>query len=372
MFWFIIAQLFSTLLQWTRLAKTSDQEKDLEILLLRRQLAILQRKIDTPIRISWTEKLTLATLAARYKLVTGRSIRQLEAVIRIFQPQTIFKWHRALVRRKWTYRQKNRGGRPRIEKHLEQLIVRLARENSDWGHGKIQGECRKLGHEVSTQTIANILRRHGIPPAPERSRSPSWRHLLSHYKDQILACDFFTIETLLLRTFYLLFFIELGSRRVHFAGCTRHPNTTWVTQQARQVVWELQAREPPIRFLIRDNDQKFTQSFDSVFQSEGIRVITTPFQAPNANAHAERWVRTVREECLDKILIANQPHLHRTMLEFTQYYNQARPHQGINQQIPIPVPLSSEAKGRVCCRDVVGGIIQDYYRQPAQAGIAPG
>ena len=287
MLWFTVMQLFSTLLQWTRLAKTSEQEKDLEILLLRRQLAILQRKVDTPIRVSRAEKLTLVALAARYKSVTGHSVRQLQAVIRIFQPETVFKWHRALVRRKWTYPWKNRGGRPRTEKELEQLIVRLVRENNDWGHGKIQGECRKLGHEVSTQTIANILRRHGIPPAPDRSSSPNWRQLMSHYQNQILACDFFTIETLFLKTFYVLFFIELGSRRVHFAGCTRHPNATWVTQQARQVVWQLQEREPLIRFLIRDNDKKFTESFDSVFQSESVRVITTPYQAPNANAFAE-------------------------------------------------------------------------------------
>ena len=158
---------------------------------------------------------------------------------------------------------------------------------------------------------------------------------MSHYKDQILACDFFTIETLFLKTFYVLFFIELGSRRVHFAGCTRHPNATWVTQQARQVIWELQEREPIIRFLIRDNDQKFTQSSDSVFQSEGIRVITTPFQAPNANAHAERWVRSVREECLDKILIINQPHLHRTMREYIQYYNHKRLHSAIFYVTPF-------------------------------------
>ncbi len=145
MVWFIVMQIFSTLLQWVRLAKSSEQEKDLEILLLRRRLAILQRKVDKPIRVSRAEKLTLVAVAARYKSVTGRSVRQLQAVIRIFQPETVFKWHRALVRRKWTYRKKNRGGRPRTEKELEQLIVRLARENNDWGHGKIEGECRKLG-----------------------------------------------------------------------------------------------------------------------------------------------------------------------------------------------------------------------------------
>ncbi len=146
------------------------------MLLLQRQLAILDRKVDKLLRVSRTEKLTWVALAAKYGSVTSHSVRQLQAVIRIFQPETVFKWVRAQFRRKWTYRKNNRGGRLRTEKELEPLIVRLAGENSDWGHGKIEGECHKLGFQVSDQTVANILRRQGIPPAPERSSSPSWRH----------------------------------------------------------------------------------------------------------------------------------------------------------------------------------------------------
>ena len=156
---------------------------------------------------------------------------------------------------------------------------------------------------------------------------------MTHYKDQVLACDFFTVETLFLQTVYVLFFIEVGSRRVHFAGCTAHPNAVWVEQQARQMVWKLEERDPAIHFLIHDNDSSFTQAFDTVFRSEGIRVIHTPYHAPNANAHAERWVRTARDECLDNLLIINQAHLRRVMREFVIYYNTARPHQGIDQQI---------------------------------------
>jgi transposase InsO family protein len=290
-------------------------------------------------------------------------MKELSKVIRIVKPATVFGWHQALARWKWTYKTQSGGGRPRTNQEVEKLVVRLAREN-DWGNKRIQGELLKLGHALSDETVANILRRHGIPPLPEREPSLSWRHLMSHYQDQLLACDFFTVETLFLQTLYVFVFIEIGSRRVHFAGCTPHPNGQWVTQQARQVVWELEGREPTIRFLIRDNDKKFSQSFDTVFRAEGIDVIRTPYRAPNANAFAERWIRSVREECLDKLLIIHPSHLRRVMREYVAHYNSARPHQGIAQQIPIP-QRATMPDGPVYSRNVLGGIIHEYYRQAA-------
>ncbi len=187
---------------------------------------------------------------------------------------------------------------------------------------------------------------------------------MQHYKAQILACDFFTVDTLFLQTVYVLLFIELGTRRVHFAGCTAHPDAAWVTQQARQMVWALEDRAPAIHFLIHDNDTKFSATFDAIFQSEGITVIHTPFRAPNANAYAERWVRTVREECLRKLLIINQAHLRSVLREYVAYFNGSRPHQGIAQQTPIPMTIVSR-DGPVCCREVLGGIVHDYYRDAA-------
>jgi transposase InsO family protein len=357
-------QLFSTLLEWVSIGRRSEREKELEILILRKQLMIMEHQLEKPLRLSHVERLTLAVISAKLKTVSGRSLKQLRDVIRLAQPETVFKWHRELVRRKWTYRRKHAGGRPRTPRSLEGLIVRLARENGDWGYGKIRGELTKLGHTVSRETIATILERHGILPAPERGRAPSWRHLMTHYKDQVLACDFFTIETLFLQTIYVLFFIEVGSRRVHFAGCTSHPNAAWVEQQARQMVWALEGRDPAIHFLIHDNDSSFTQAFDTVFRSADIHVIHTPYHAPNANSFAERWVRTARDECLDKLFIINQPHLRRVMREFIVYYNTARPHQGIDQRIPVssPAPIGS---GPVRCRHVLGGILHDYYREVA-------
>jgi putative transposase len=221
MVWFVVMQVFSTLLEWLSLGRKADQAKDLEILLLRRQLAILERKLDKPLRVSRAEKLPLVVLTSRMKSTTNRTTQQLRDIIRIFQPETDFKWHRELVKCKWPYCRKNRGGRPRTDRELERLVLRLARENSDWDNGRIEGECRKLGYDINDETVGNFLKRAGIPPVPERGSSSRWRHLMTHYKDQILACDFFTIESLFLRTIYVLFFIEIGSRRVHFAGCTR-------------------------------------------------------------------------------------------------------------------------------------------------------
>jgi len=211
--------------------------------------------------------------------------------------------------------------------------------------------------------VRNILKRQWVTPASERS-SGSWRSFLGHYKDQILACDFFTVETIWLKTIYVLFFIELGTRRLHLAGCTTHPDTTWVTQQARQLVWNLKDDGQDITFLIRDNDKKFTSSFDIVFSSEEIEIVHTPYQAPRANAFAERWVRSVREECLDQILILNANHLHRVLKKYGEYYNYARPHQGIGQHFPVSRPVRS-TKGQVRRLDVLGGVIHDYYRQPS-------
>ena len=295
---------------------------------------------------------------------------------RIFEPGTVLRWQsfprtigdRELVRKKWTYPNKNKGGRPSISKeteglpegHRDGVILRLARENSRLGYGKIVGELLKLGFQVSLTTVRNVLDRYGIQPASVRNGSIGWRHLMTHYKEQILACDFFTVETVFLQTIYVLFFIELGSRRVHFAGITSNPDQVWVTQQARQLVWELSDREKPLRFLIHDNDSSFCSAFDAVFESEGFHVIPTPVQAPNANAFSERWVRTVREECLDLILIMNAAHLRRVVIEFVVYYNTARPHQGIDQQTPIP--QARPASGTIQCRNVLGGIIHDYYR----------
>ena len=255
--WYILKHIFSTIFTFITIGRLSHLEKDLEILVLRQQLSILQRKLNHPIRPNRIEKLTLAVLTTKIKRISHQSTNQLRDVIRIVQPETILRWHRELVRQKWTYPNKNKGGRPATSKELENLILRLARENPRWGYGKIRGELVKLSFNVSRPTVRNILIRHGIQPAAVRNGSIGWRHLMTHYKEQILAGDFFTVETILLQTIYVLFFIELGSRRVHFAGITTNPNQIWITQLARQLVWDLSNRDNPLRFLIHDNDGSF-------------------------------------------------------------------------------------------------------------------
>lgn len=361
--WFIFKHIFSTIFTFIAIGRQSDLEKDLEILILRQQLSILHRKLNHSLRPNRMEKMTLAVLTNKIRRISHRSVNQYQNIIRIFHPETIFRWHRELVRKKWTYANKNKGGRSSISQALKSLVLQLAGENSRWGYGKIQGELHKLGFAISQSSIRNILNRHGIQPAPVRHGSIGWKHLMAHYKDQILACDFFTIETIWLKIIYVLFFIELGSRRVYLAGVTSNPNQIWITQQARQLVWKLDDNERNLKFLIHDNDTSFSKAFDAVFKSEGFHIVKTPFQAPNANAYAERWVRTVREECLDHILIMNDVHLSRVLMEYIEYYNTARPHQGIEQNTPIPFAHSMHT-GTIERRKILGGIINDYYRSP--------
>jgi len=278
--------------------------------------------------------------------------QRLKDSLLLFKPATVLKWHRELVKRKWTFHHRATVGRPRLDAELEALIVRLANENPGLGYEKLQGELGKLGYDVGISTVRDVLKRHHILPAPERDRAHSnWRTFLNHYKTQMLACDFFTIETVFLKTVYVLFFIEASTRRVYLAGGTSQPDSAWVTQQARQLLWQLSDTESPKHFLIHDRDTKFTAAFETVFVSEGIETVLTPYQAPNANAFAERWVRSVREECLDRLLIVNQTHLRRVLREYIDYYNTARPHQGLQQQAPLPFPRGP-AMGPIACRAV--------------------
>jgi len=212
--------------------------------------------------------------------------------------------------------------------------------------------------------VRATLRRHRVPPAPQRRRATTWRAFINRHKEQLLACDFFTVETLALKTLHVLFFLEMGTRRVHLAGCTAHPAAAWVTQQARQLAWTLQEAGAPPRFLLHDRDAKFPPTFDTVFVAEGVEVVRTPYRAPTANAYAERWVRSAREECLDHLLIVNEAHLRHVLAAYVVHYNQARPHQGIGQQAPIPFDERSR-QGPVRRRDVLGGLIHEYDREAA-------
>ncbi len=355
--------VFSCLIDLLTVPSKPSLDKDLEILVLRHQLRLLNRQLNHRPVCSRAEKVLLAVLLAKWKPLLKRQRHRLEGSLVLFQPETVMKWHRELVRRKWTFHAARKRGRPSTSPELEALVLRLAQENKRWGVDRIQGELYKLGFQIGATTIRAILRRHGVSPVPQRANGGSWRKLLKHYREQIIACDFFTVETALLHTVYVLFFIHLGTRRVYVAGCTAHPTSVWVSQQARQLLWSLSDSEIQPRFLIHDRDTKFSRAFDAVFRSEGVDILLTPFHAPNANAFAERWVRTVRQECLDQIIILNEAHLRHVLNEYVLHYNTARPHQGIRPQAPIP--FSSPQHGSIHCRDGLGGILHDYYREAA-------
>ena len=345
---------FTLVLDLLRAATRRQQDLAVEVVVLRQQVRMYQRKARRPPRLSRWDKVLLAAIVTRY--------RALASAVVIVQPETVLRWHREIVRRKWTFGNTPKRGRPATPAATVDLIVRLARENPAWGYGKLQGELLKVGHRASRATIKRVLRRQGLPPAPRRGRT-TWGAFLARHREQLLACDCFTVDTLFLQRLYVLFFIELGSRRLHLAGCTAHPTAAGVTQQARQFSWQMQDGEGrPMRFLIRDRDGKFPASFDTVFTAEGLTVVKTPPRAPNANAVAERVVRSLREECLDHLLIVNQAHLRSVLTHYAAYYNHRRPHQGRDQGPPVPLtaaPTVPAAPAQIQCQPVLGGLIND-------------
>ena len=277
-------------------------------------------------------------------------------------PQTLLRWHRELVRRKWTFRRTRKPGRPSIGQELREAVMRLARENPRWGYVRIQGELRRLGIRVGATTIRRILRAHGLGPAPRRT-GPTWSQFLKAQALGILACDFLTVETLWLKRIYVLFFIELRTRRVHVAGVTAHPDSAWVAQQARNLASGLEDRATPIRFPVRDRDAKYSSAFDEVFRTEGVTVIRTPIRAPKANAFAERWVRTLRTECLDWIVVRGRRHLERVLRAYAEHYNAGRPHRGLDLAAPEDGEAVSICSGphlHLPRTDKLGGLIHEY------------
>jgi transposase InsO family protein len=276
-------------------------------------------------------------------------------------PQTLLRWHRELVRLKWTYSQRG-PGRPPLDPETTDLIVRLGRENPRWGCVRIQGELRRLGIQVGASTIRRIMRRADFEPAPRRM-GPTWSDFLRAQSRGVLACDLFTSETVFLRTLYVLFFIELSTRRVHVVGTTSRPDSAWVTQQARNLAIADCLEDKHI--LVRDRDAKFSGPFDEVFRTEGFAVVKTPVRAPKANAVAERWVGTVRRECLDHILIFGRCHLQRVLNAYAEHYNRARPHRGLDLHPPDPRLHAEGMPGTRVRRDVLGGLIHEYHRSAA-------
>ena len=324
--------------------------KDAEILVLRHQLAVLRRQVGRP-RFSWADRAAVSLFARLVPRERWQSF--------LVKPETILGWHRRLVRRHWTYPHR-RPGRPPLPSETDELICRLARENPRWGYLRIVGELRKLGVQVSKGSVAAVLCRHGLRPAPRR-HGPTWHQFLRSQARGILATDFFTVDSVLLRRYYVLFVVEVKTRVVHLLGATANPDGAWAAQVARGFVASLEETGSRFRFLLRDHDSKFTASFDAVFASVGVRAVLTPVRAPRANAFAERWVRSVRQECLDHLLIFSRHQLDLVVREYARHYNAGRPHRGLGLAVPQPSAPAAPV-GPVSRCDVLGGLIHEYGR----------
>jgi hypothetical protein len=346
----IVFLVLRRVLGLARLGPKPD-DKDVEIAVLRHQLAVLHRQVARP-RYAPTDRLVLATLA--------RLLPRERWSAFLVTPATLLRWHRELVRRRWTYRREPRR-RKGLDPALVELVLRLAWENPRWGYLRIYGECAKLGMQVSATSVRNILRRNGLGPAPRRG-GPTWAEFLRSQAAGVLACDFFTVETVELTRMYVLFFIELERRLVWLGGVTAHPTGEWMTQQARNLTMALGERTAQLKLLVRDRDAKFVASFDTAFKADGVRVVKTPVRAPRANAYAERWVRSARAECLDWILIWNRRHLERVLSAYVDHYNRARPHRGIDLEIPAAPDRAPPRTGPIERVDVLGGLIHEYHR----------
>jgi putative transposase len=351
----VVYVVFCRLLELVVLLGRRERSKELEILVLRHELSILRRQVRQP-RFEPHDRLLLAALS--------RALPRRAWPAFLVRPETLLRWHRRLVARRWTYPHR-KPGRPAIAADVRDLIVRLARENPSWGYLRIVGELRRLGITVSATSVRNILMKAGLPPAPQRDRQ-SWRRFLRAHGASILACDFFTVDTIWLRRIYVLAFLSIGSRRIEYVASTSKPNTAWMLQQARNLLMHLDDRDRQERFLIHDRDAKFPRAFDALLESENIKVIRTPVRAPNANAHMERWVGTVRRECLDRMLIVDRRQLDQVLRIFIRHYNQTRPHRALDlhppdQAIaPLLQPVAMPHPQQVKRHDLLGGLIHEY------------
>jgi putative transposase len=345
--------IFLRLMNLLLLLGRSSASKDVELLVLRHEVMVLRRANPKP-RVDWAARAVFAALV--------RALPTMLRKHRLVTPGTMLRWHRRLVAKKWTY--PHRLGRPPVDDMVVSLIERMARENHRWGYQRIQGELLKLGHRVGASTIRRVLRRLRIPPAPVRDTDTTWRQFLRTQASTMLACDFFHVDcAVTLQRIYVLFVLELASRSVYLLGMTTNPDGRWTTQQARNLVMDLGDRVTQFRVLIRDRAGQFTASFDAVLADVGIRVVRIPPRCPRANCFAERFVRTVRAELTNRILIFNQRHLRLVLAEYVRHYNGRRPHRGRDLRPPRPThPVADLSHERITRRPVLGGLINEYER----------
>jgi hypothetical protein len=349
-------------MDWARILAFVTGMTDQELLARNEYLAaenrILKAKLKGRLKLSDAERATLGEIGHRL----GRKV--LGEVANMARPDTILAWYRKLVARKFDGSKARRGpGRPRIKREVE--LVRMAKENRDWGYDRA---LANLGYKVCDQTVGNVLQRHALPPAPERKHTTTWAAFIRMHLALLVGTDFFTAEVLTLRgliTYYVLFFIHLESRRVDIAGVTVHPDERWMRQIARNVTMEGCGALRDCRYLLHDRDAKYTQSFRAIIASGQVEPLMLPACSPNLNAYAERWVRSVKEECLCKVILFGERSLRRALSEYVEHFHAERNHQGKGNVLLFPRSANTRREGHVQCRERLGGLLRYYHQEAA-------
>jgi transposase InsO family protein len=355
-------------MDWKRLLAYITGSVDQELLLRNAYLVtenrILRQQIKGRIRLSDAERKTLAEIGKQL----GK--QALAEVATMVKPDTILAWYRKLVAQKFDGSQHRKApGRPRINQELEALVVRMARENRSWGYDRIAGALIHLGYTISDQTVGNILKRHGIPPAPERKTTTTWKEFIRTHMDVLVATDFFTTEVWTLGglvTYYVLFFIRLGTREVYVAGVTPHPNQAWMVQVARNVTMEQWGCLSPGQYLIHDRDGKYCPAFQQLIDAAGVTRVPLPPRSPNLNAYAERWVRSIKEECLARLILFGEASLRHALAQYVARFHHERPHQGKGNVVLLPLAeYRTVREGPLRCQERLGGLLKYYEREAA-------
>ncbi len=306
-------------------------------------------------------------LAVKGKMLGRKLLLEISTIV---TPDTILRWHRQLVAQKWDYsdRRTKKPGRPPVSDEVKQLVLRMARGNPSWGYDRIQGALSNIGHEISDTTVGNILKDNGIEPAPERKRLTTWRTFLRAHWDVLGAIDFTTIEVWTkggLVTFYLLFVMEIATRRVHFAGCSASPNEQWMKQIARNITDAFDSFLNGKRYVLMDRDGKFCPAFQEILKNEDIKPVRLPPRSPNLNAHVERFHRSLKEECLNRMIFFGEKSLRNAVGTFLEHFHKERNHQGLANRVIEPGEEVSRRDGEVLCRERLGGMLRYYYRKAA-------
>ena len=355
--------------QWARILAFVTGLVNQELLRRNEYLAaenrILRAHLPSRLRLSDPERFTLAEIAKRL----GR--KALKDIACVARPDTILAWYRRLVAQKFDGScGRAYPGRPRTSLEVETLVVRFARQNRGWGYDRIVGALANLGHPISDQTVGNILRRLNIAPAPKRSQSTTWKEFIRRHMDVLAGTDFFTVEVLTWRglvTYYVLFFLHLETRRISLAGITRHPTEEWMTQMARNAVDEESGYLRQHRYVLHDRDTKFCADFRKTLATGGVKCLRLPPRSPNLNAFAERWVRSVKSECLSHFILFGEGSLRRALKNFCEHYHTERNHQGKENVLLFPggEDLLTSRGSSIECRERLGGLLKYYYRRAA-------